>query len=421
METKIKFTVSVDDLKKALKVVSIVSPQAQASSPDRGYLFVVQGEECRIYSKNGSQEARSSFPISSVEGEGGFMYPADYISEFDFRKGSILFEVLSDDTAWKVKYTTDTGAGSERVSFDPGTMVSMERKIQEALSSEPKIFDVALIKDAIGTTKSFVAGDNDKTAADQHRTIQIFGDTEGPLAKGNGFMLASNNTRCCYYYTDAFKGNGLAVPGGEIGLMDKFLSRSSGALKVYETPKGYYLHNDKGDIVGWQHTVDTHKKFAYYAKKDQIVVRVDVAAMSDQLRFMRAAIPKDTNKIRIAFNSAEGTFKFSSVDAGGSSTSSDSIKVEEVLRCEVTPEEGGADFQTFVNVEYMLSLFSGLKGALTEFRVFIVTSQNRPKPAYMFRTIDEYLFNGTVVGGVLENAEEGTHGCTVTRFTPNIA
>jgi len=416
---EIKFTVDAEQLNKALKMSSIISPQMTAEQ-ERGFLFVVSGDVCKIYSKNGGHEVRTSFPVTDVEGEGSFMYPADYIGEFAFVSEPITFTATSEGETFKVKYTFGSSGETVRASFDPRSMNLFEKDIQNAMSDEPKVYNIKTLQMAIGMAKNFAAKPNEAVSNEFYKTIQIFGDDGEPelAKKANGFLFSSNGTEAFYFYSEAFLGKGLVAPGQHLPLLESFMGQSSGSIKAYKTAKCTYAVNEKEDVIGWPHHEDTWKKFGYYSKTDQVVVKVNCKRMHYQLQFMRAGLHKEKKKIRLHFDPSSEKFWFSSVDEGNTIKSLP-VNIDQVIESQVK-EELAAN----VNVNHMLHLFENVKGEWVEFRIYILEAgEKRPKDLYMFRTIDEFLLSddGTIAGGSgAENVAEGVHVCNVTRFTPGI-
>jgi hypothetical protein len=419
---EIKFTVDAEQLNKALKVSSIISPQVTAEQ-ERGYLFVIGGDDvCRVYSKNGGHEARSSFPVSNVEGEGSFMYPADYVGAFEYITGPIAFVATSEGKSFKVKYTHGASGAVNRVSFDPRSMSLFEKDIKTAMESqEPKRYSIKILQLAFGMAKPFVAKANEPVAYEHYKTVQIFGDENPELAKkANGYLLSSNGTEAFYFQSEAFLGKGLAAPGQHLPLLESFMAQSSGFLRVYGTEKGIYAVNEADDVIGWPHHEDTYKKFSYYTMDDTIIVKVDWNRMLHQLRYMRAELHKDKKKIQLHFNPSAKEFWFSCVDEG-STMKSLPVSIEEVSVSKIDKE-----VVANVNVDHMLHLFESAKGEWVEFRIRIVppSGEKRPKELFMFRTIDRFLLgeDGSIAGGSsgAENVADGVHVCNVTRFTPGI-
>jgi len=416
---EIKFKVDSAELNAALGVVKIVSPQVTPTGGG-GYLFVVQGDKCCIYSKNSGHEVRASFKVTDVEGEGPFMYPADHVDAFAYVKGVISMTATSEGEAFKVKYTHGGSGVSEHVSFDPRQMHSFEKDVvaAQAAVEKPKRYSIKILLTALGMAKSFMAKPNDPVSDEANKTIRIFGEADPELAKkANNYMFASNGTEACYFYSTAFFGQDLSAPAQHLPLIEAFLSKSLGAVTVYPTAKNTYIINSNDDVFGWPHHDSMYKSFAYLAKSDEVVAHVDAKAMLYQLQYMRAELPKKKTKIRLHFDPSDTTFKFSSLGDTNAVTS-----------LPVAGEKGELKVDSEVvapaNVDHLIHLFEGIKSEKLEFRIKIIPADakaKRPKDLYMFRSIDEFLVNeeGTFMGMVAA-IPEGFHVCKVTRFAPGI-
>lgn len=420
---EIKFKVDASAFNAALSVVKIVTPQALPQGGG-GYLFVVQGDTCRVFSKNSSHDVRASFKVMDVEGEGAFMYPAEHVSAFEFIQGLITFTASSEGDSYKVKYTHGGSGVSERVSFDPRSVTPFEKEFEAARAAHPnpKEFNIKILQAGFGMAKSFMAKPNDSTSDDANKTIKIFGDNEdAKLAKANGFLFASNSKEACYFHSTAFLGlvgQDMSVPAAHLPLIESFLAKSSGTIKVYPSDKKTYLVNDRDEVFGWPKHEAEYKEFRYLAKTDEVFVHVSAKSMLYQLQYMRAELSKAKTKIRLHFNPEAKTFWFSSIDDGNTAKS---LPIEaRDAESKVTSE-----LVANVNVDHMIHLFEGVKGDTAEFRIKIAPAAEgkRAKDYYFFRTIDEFLLSedGTVAGGSgVENVPEGVHVCKVTRFAPGI-
>jgi hypothetical protein len=343
------------------------------------------------------------------------MYPAENSDEFNFIKGPIQFSVGMEGDSYKVVYRFGASGEVDRVSFNPGTMAMFERKIADAVrDQEPKVYPIALLQEAVPHAREIATPDNDKVAPEVHKVIQIFdsGDDPSQAAKVNGTLYAMNSKCQFFFKTEAFKDKSLVIPGG--GLLEKFLGKTTGLLKVYTLPDIYYAENAQGDVLGWPRTAEVHKGFVYFNLDDDIITQVDTEAMREQLQFMRAAIPKDQTKVRLHFDPARKVFWFSSVDEAVQATSLP-VAIDSIDTCKVEDP-----ITANVNVSYLLDLFRGTKGARVEFR--IRATPDHGKTTYLFRTIDVFLLDeatGAVVGGSgVEQVPEGTHQCAVTRYAP---
>lgn len=419
-QMEIKFKVDASAFTAALGVVKIVTPQVTPQGGG-GYLFVVHGDTCRVYSKNASHEARASFPIRDVEGEGAFMYPAEHVGAFEYVQGVISFAATSEGDSFKVKYTHGGSGVSERVSFDPRTITAFEKEVEAARAAtpNPKKFNIKILQIALGMSKSFMAKPNDTTSDDTNKTIKIFGENaDEKLAKANGFMFASNSKEACYFHSTAFMGQDLSAPAQHLPLIEGFLAKSSGTITVYPTDKKTYLINEKDEVFGWPKHEAEYQNFRYLAKTDEVCVHVSAKSMLYQLQYMRAELSKTKTKIRLHFDPSAKTFWFSSTDDGNTAKS---LPIEaRDAETKVTSE-----LVANVSVDHLIHLFEGVKGDTVEFRIKIAPAAEgkRAKDYYFFRTIDEFLLSedGTVAGGSgVENVPDGVHVCKVTRFAPGI-
>lgn len=415
---EISFTVDAKELNRAIGVVSVVVPQTQSGGAG-GFLFVVRNDRCVIYSRdNNKHEARSSFAISEVSGEGNFILPTENIKALEYLKGGVTFFVTEQDGVHKVRYRHGVSGSSERVSLDPRSMLSFEKDIQTAVDTvTPREYPIKVLQFALGTSKSFLPKPTEQLEQDHFRTIKIFGSSEEDptLAKANGYMVTANGREVCYFQCNAFLNNDLLVPQQHLSLIESFLSQSSGRVKAYILSNKSYLINEDGDVLGWPKHDSEMKKFAYYAKTEEIAVMVERDAMLSQLKYMRADLQKDRTKIKLHYDPSTDNFWFSSVNDTSNNTSVPvpstkiAVQVEQPI---IVP----------VNVEQMIHMFTGLRGYSAEFRIKILAgTDTRPKDRYMLRTIDGFnISDDGTVSGLLDEPNPDLYECRVTRFAPSI-
>lgn len=420
---EITFKVDASALNRAIGVASIVTPQVTPQTGG-GYLLMVRQETCDIYSRDGKHEARASFPISEVVGEGAFILPSEAVEGLSYVSGEILFLATEAGGSFKVKYTFGESGLVEQVSLDPRTMHMFEKDIAAAREAvSPKEFTIKVLQFALGTTKSFLPKSGDTVDQDMYRSVKVFGNADPDLARANGYMFASNSKEICYFKCGAFIDKDLSLPAQHLSLIESFLGRSTGSVSIYQTDTKVYMINQLGDVLGWpRHSIE-YKKFSYYAKTDEIVVKVAPGDIIPRLKMMRANLPKDKTKIRMHFDPGTNYISFSSV-AESKTLNSDPVATDKI---DVRVSE---PLVMNVNVLQMLHLFEAIRGDKVEFRIKIVPASDRyPKDRLMFRTIDGFLLNdeGTVVGGFIENPPKdtqyppkGAHECLVTRFAPGI-
>jgi hypothetical protein len=425
-QMEIKFTVDANDLNTALGVVSIVTPQTTPQGGG-GYLFVVQGLLCSVYSKNSGYEARASFPIKDVVGEGAFMYPAEHAEAFAFTNGDI--EITATEEAgekFKVKYTHGTSGECERVSFDPRGMTSFEKDVEKAKASGAgKPFNIKILQTAVSMAKPFMIKATEQSGSDVNKTIRVFGDADPKLVEkgANGMLYASNTKEAFYFFSTEFLNKDLSLGAQHLPLIEAFLAKSEGAtVQFYPTEKKTYIINSKGEVFGWPKHTAQYEKFSYLNQENSVSVRVSAKSMVYQLQYMRAELPKGGYKIRLHFEPSNDTFWFSSKDENSKAKS---LPID-IRSVKIKPDQ---EMVANVNVHDMLHLFEGIKGEPVEFKILVFpASANRSKPVYMFRTVDVFGMSqdGSVVGvEVKEDTDEvvapvGVETCKATRFATSI-
>jgi hypothetical protein len=419
MNMEISFTVDTSELRRAIGVVSIVTPQATSQGGGGGYLFSVQGQECTLYSRDSTKhEARSSFPISNVEGEGQFMFPAEYAARFGYIKASsISFKATETNGAFKVGYSFGTSGKEDLVSFDPREMYNFERDIKAAQDTiQPKEFSIPVLQFAIGTTEPFLPKKTDSVDQEFYKTIKVFGNDDPELAqKANGYMISSNNKEICYFHCPAFIDCGLTLPQLHLGMFKAFLGRSTGNVHIYTTDKKSYVLNSQGDVFGWPKHSSEYSKFMYYsAKSDEVVVLVNPEDMVNELKFIRSP-QKDKVKARMHFDPSDLSFHFSSADENNTNKS-EPVSTEKVEVRVTSP------LSINVNVDHMIDMFQGIQGDKVGFHIKVIPADDkRPRDRFMLRTIDTFcLGNDGTVGGIGAKLEGEAHQCKVTRYAPSI-
>lgn len=410
----ITFSVTLEEFSRAMKVVSIVPPQLQGEGS--GFFFMVRQDTCDVYSRdNNKHEARSSFKIYDVEGEGAFIFPAEYASAILLQKGPFTFKATEVGNTFRVKYTFGDGRGSsDRVSFDPRVMSPFEQDIQTARTTvTPRSFPVKLLQFAFGVTRGFLPKPG-ATVEDFYKTVKMFGASDNPaLAQGNGYMQASNTKEVCYFQCSGFVDKELSVPQQHLSMFEGFLARSTGNVDVYTLKNKTYVMNSDGDVFGWPKHEGDYRKFSMYSLTDDVVVKVNQADILKQLNWARGDLTKDKFKVRLHYSPTEGTIHFSSEE---------DVKANLTLPVTATPVNVSVttDLSINVNVNHMLHMFEGTRSVETEFRIKILPGANG-KSLYMLRTIDPFILteNGEVIA-MLDNPPVNGYECVVTRFSPSI-
>ncbi len=408
-----KFQVNAADLNDALDVVSIVTPRPPTPQGKPCYLFIVRGENCYVYSRDSLTVSRAVFPIINSDGDGSFIYPAEHVAGFRYLQDEVLeFETFVNGDTHVVKYTSRSGAESERTSYDPRLLSDCDKDIEESVNE--RSFPVALLRESISLAKPFLAKANDGKVDDHYKTLQIFDASNEAWAKGDGSLYAADGVQAFYFQCDAFKGKPLAVHTHSLASVVSFLSKAEGEVTVKTGQKMTFVTDSKGRVLGWQHHTKTHQKYSYYAlKNDKFVFDLPVRALVNAAKFTATELDEKRDKIRLSYNAAQNEMTFTVIEGN--------VKFK-AFPVPIVPKEGSAseDFSFAVNLYHFIELMESAKGDRLEFRVTVIPAdERRPKAQGMLRTIDEFLLDkdGKVAGGSgVETQPENTYRCRVTRF-----
>ena len=412
---QIRFKTQASELNAALAIVGVVAPRPITPQGGSGYLFVVRGERCFLYSRDTLRVARADFAIEPVEGEGAFIYPAENIGLLNRAgDGVITFTASSEGDTHKVAFSADSGAKDSRATYDFRLMATCDKDFEAA--SNEKVFSVGILKEALRQAKPFLADDSHKQAEDHHKTVQVFDSSKPEWAKGDGTLYAATGVTSFWFQSEEFVGKGLSVHGQHLGFLSSFLGRSEGRVTLRRGQNMSFAVNEKGHVLGWTHHEKTHGKYAYYSlSNDAYIIDVPVSATLSALKYMQAGLAKAADKIRVTFEAAAATLTFSAV-SGSSETNSFPVPV-------LPHEESKAeDLQFWCNINHIMDILADAKGDRVMMRIAIIPkSDKRPKDTAMIRTIDTFLMDkdGKIVPGSEDNKPEGAFACRVTRFVPS--
>ena len=416
-----KFRVQAQDLNAALEVASIVSPRPVTSEKGAGYVFIVKGEQCFIYSRDVAQRVRTEVPISDVDGEGLFAYPADKIAGLKYVSGWITFEAGHDeeeDRYW-VRFETEGGGSGNWLTFDPRLVPSLDEELEKV--GDEHVFPAALLREGITATKACLPKLTDTLADERFQTLQLFDKSKKEWERGDGHLYAADNIRCCYFFCDAFRGKGLAIHSQHLPSVASFLAKCEGNVTVKLGETVTFVVDERGQVLGWAHHVKQYGKFKYYSSKmDKFLLRVPKESLVRALRRVRAELDSTQDKIRIQYTHEDKSLRFQASEASGQSRS-DPVGVDPI-------EEDGAggdglskDFTANANVTHLLELVEPVKGHQVELRVAIAKKEGQPEMK-LFRTVEEFWLSNS--GKVLiapDDSKDEAYQCRVTRFMPSMS
>jgi len=401
-----KFKLSTSDLIDALDVVSVVKPRAVTPQGGAGFLFVVRGEKCYLYSRDAMTVARAEFPVTDVEGEGAFVYPAEYIDTFKYVGSSLSFETEEEEDRYLVRYEDNLGASGERSSFDPQLLSPCDRDLDKASTSYD--FPAGLLREAINMSRPFLAKPDEARAEEQFKGVMIFDQSKPEWAKGDGYLFGSDGIRALYFQCEQLQGKHLEVHGHYLPALTSFLAKCEGTVTVRRGDHFTFVTNSLGHVFGWPKQSKTHGKFSYYAlKNDQNVFSVLRPTFVNALRFARTSLDKSRDKIKVTFDHERKTLQIGVAD-GSAKAQSLPVPIEEVLQAEDRSQTWN------VNIDHLLSLIEPMRSPKVHLRV--ATVKQGDKEIAMIRTIDTFRMNSE---GKAVTESEGTYECRVTRFMPS--
>lgn len=414
-----KFTLNVSDLISALDVVSIVPPKPVTAQGGAGYLFVVRGGRCYVYSRDALCVARADFPVTDADGEGSFVYPAEYISALRFLDGhTCVFEAQAlEDERFVVRYEASNGAKSERTSFDPQLLSTCDDDLEATKTSFE--FPTAILRESIRLSKPFLAEPNDMKAEEQFKALQLFDKSRPETVKGDGHLFAADNVRCFYFWCEAFSEKRLSIHGQHLSPLQSFLSKSE--TTTFRVGDHFtFVENSKGHILGWPHHAKGHGKFSYYPlKSDNFVFMLPRVQLLGALQYIRSELDSKRDKIKIGYNHQRRQLQLS-ISEGSSKTESHPLAVEVQNRevdGQTVPWAQERDWSFNVNIDHLIDLVKDVKANKVELRVLVLPPDgNRSKEIAMFRTIDDFKLDPA---GKAVVESEGAFKCRVTRFMPS--
>ena len=418
---KIRFQVHA--LNEALEIASIVPPRPTVPEGGPGFLFAITGKECSIYSQDGRHQIRVKVPVEDADEDGSFIFPADKIGALKYLDGWIEIEAGKSDTEdrhW-LKYEAESKDKQEDLStIDPRMLKGLDDALQQ--TTEGPEFPAALLREALNTTKPYLAKTGDSRVEEHFQTLQLFDASKEEWKKGDGYVFAADGTRTCYFYCDKLKGKGLALHGLNLACVMGFLAKCQGNVRLRHGKNMTFLVNTNGQVLGWAHNVHSHGKFTYYAhKSESFVLKTDKDLILKALRYVRAALDGKRDKVRVQYNHQDKTL-------GVLASEGVSKAVSRPIPVDAVEEEGGAgkkglteSFGANVNLNHLIELIEPMKAHRIELRVALVPAQSNRKEAALFRTIDSFVLDED--GKMLiseKDADEGKASqCQVTRFMPS--
>jgi hypothetical protein len=416
---KIQINFNLNDIIEALDVVSTVAPH-KTTNDSEGYLFVVKGKECFIYSSGENCIARAKFNLIDSSGDGSFVFPAKNLSSslrpLAKEEETCIIEATSDDDGrHMVRYVTSPdGAEAEFGSFSPESISRYDDDLEAA--TETYEFNPAVLKEAISLARSFMADKVEQGMSEAFRGVEVIDKTR--LEKGDGYLYATDRFMAFYFRSDHFVGKKLAIHGSYVPAFLSFLSKcDSGSNITVKISDKTFAINSRGDVFGWNKG-DLHDKFSHHnLKMDSLVVRVNKARFLHALDASKGAL-KDKEQDGIVFNYDAKTSK---IWFNVPTSKSKSLKIDAtpVVDAEEGTTTATADsFSAVVSVRQLTELVQNMKGYDITFRGYIGKPKNGAKALNLFRTIDEFYLSSA--DGKVTTSQEDSIPCRVTRFMSSL-
>jgi hypothetical protein len=410
-----KIKLNASDLIAALDLVKIVKPRTVTAQGGAGYLFVVKGLDCHVYSRDDQCVARASFKLAESDGDDQFVYPAEYIDAIGYLDGQTLtFETeAKEDERFIVRYESSVGARTERATFNPKLLSPCDDDLNATTTKYE--YPTGILKEAIDMSRPFLAKATDARAEEQYKAVQVFDATKPEHAKGDGHLFTSDSVRAYYFWCDFFAGKGVEIHAQHLGPLLSFLGRSPGKVTFRMGAHYTFLENASGQVLGWPKHAKSHPQFKYYSlKNDKNIFMIEKVQFLNSLRYTRSELDKTRDKIKIIFNHELRRIQFG-VSEGTSKTDSLPVTVKPKKDGEVEMMEA-RNWSFNINIDHMIDLVERVKNNEVELHIAIVPASADRKEVAMFRTIDDFHLDAS---GAMTVEPEDTFKCRVTRFMPS--
>lgn len=418
MDIRINFNLT--DIISALDVASTVTPHSTLANEGAGYLFVVRGKECFLYSSDENCISRAKFDLIDSSGDGAFVFPAKNLSSslrpLAKEEETCVIEAHSDeDGRHTVKYiTSPDGAEAEFGTFAPDSISRYDEDLEAA--SEVYEYSPGILREAISLSRAFMADKSDSTAPEALHGVEVLDKVK--FEKGDGYLYATNKYLAFFFRSDHFVGKKLAIHGNYISAFLSFLSKCGDKVTIRIGDKTFAV-NERGDVFGWARHGEQHDKFNYHTlKSDSLVARVNKARLLNALEASKGALKdKDKDGVVLNFDSKSNKIWFDVPESRAKS-----IKVQaDPIEAEEGAQPSQADsFFTTVSANRLIELVQSMKGYEIIFRGYLGKPKEGKKQATcLFRTIDEFHLDPST-GKPTPNKDEGIL-CRVTRFMPSQA
>jgi hypothetical protein len=418
--SSIHISVHATVLHRALEHLDTVRPAPITHNAETGYLFVVRPGEpgtarCLVYSRDKLRVARAEFVVDEVVGEGAFIYPSELIDSVRLAETTVAVSASEDDEGGFVVHQRFAGSEAEMGSFDSRLIRPCDQDLEGGGGGYA--IPVPPLREALKLGRAFVAKATDHRVAAHFQGLQIIDASEHGLAKGDGYLFASNGIQAIHIFCDAFRGMPLHVHGQHLPHLARFLADATGEVRIRVGAHMTYAIDATNRVLGWAHHHAKLERFAHLSlDADSHVTLVPRALALGALQYIRALLPPGRAKVAVIFNAETASVTFR---VAGERTRAASMQVPMLPKPGATP---GRSFAVHANASHLFDLFEDVKANDAEFRVAL-EPDGHSRVAY-FRTVDEFWLDGmgkVVAGSGVANEPGGAVRCVVTRVVPSMA
>jgi hypothetical protein len=416
-----KFKVLTQDWTTALALVSSITPTSIDARGSSGYLCVVRGEHCYLYSEDGHQRFRVPIPVFDVEGEGAFVFPTGPQGDLRYVEGWVEFESGEEGGADVVWCRRDTGGAKggvhKIITFTAKALKALDADFSNA--KKVATFPSVLLKEALNMTRPYLAEPKDALAKPEFLNVQLFGADE---ADGNGYMLGHSTSRTSYFYSPELEGKPLFVYGTRIPLLLSFLSKSPGTIDVYNSENSTYFMNSTEQVLGWSNQDYAGSKYGYYGLAlDNHIFRIGRASLEKELKYVRSTLPADKNKAFVRYDHTTCLLTVVASNTLGGEIESLPLAVTPLVEGEPGCWGSGSlskteDVQFHINLDWMIQLVEATKHPRD---VMLGIAQVKKSKQHLFRVIEDYFIDES--GKYVEKpaVDQKGYACRAMRYVPS--
>ena len=414
-----KFKVLTHEWTGALALASSITPSAVDTRGTSGFLCVVRGDKCFLYSEDGRQRCRVPIPVFDVEGEGECVFPTGSQGDLRYVEGWVEFETGEDDGANVIWCRRDTGGAKggvhKIITFSSSALRSLDADFGKAemVASYPAV----VLKEALNMTRPYLSDPKEQGVKPECINVQLFGTDL--TAEGNGYMLGCSMNKTSYFYSPELEGRSLSVYALRIPLLISFLARSPGKVDVYRSENSTYFINSAEQVLGWSNQDFKSSPFGFYGLTlDKHMLKIPKAALEKELKYIRSTLPPDKNKAFFHYDHMSNSLTVSASNTVGGEADSLPIVVMPLMegddRCWGSGELGKqSDVRCNVNLDLMIQLVEATKHPRD---VVLGIAQSKNMKQHLFRIIEDYVIDEG--GKYVEKPTDSQRGhqCRTLRF-----